>query len=325
MIISKTPLRISFAGGGTDFKGFYSEEPGAVLSTTINKYIYITVNKKFDNHIRVSYSKTELVESVDEIQHDLIRESMKMTGVTSGIEITSIADIPSKGTGLGSSSSFTVGLLNALYAYKGEFASAKRLAEEACRIEIDIIGEPIGKQDQFIAAYGGFNFIEFHNNEDVYVDPIIFKKDIKKKLNEHLLLFYTGITRKANSILTEQSNKVTINRIVLSAMYKQAVNLREILIKGDKLHEVGELLHEAWELKKKMASKISNPEIDELYESARKAGAIGGKILGAGGGGFLLLYCPVSRKEHVRKALSKLHETAFEFEPQGSKIIYVEE
>jgi len=189
MIISKTPLRISFAGGGTDLRSFYSLEPGAVLSTAINKYIYVAVNRKFDHHIRASYSKTEIVETVDEIQHDLIREAMKLTRVTSGIEITSIADIPSKGTGLGSSSSFTVGLLNALYAYKGEFASAERLAREACQIEIEIVGEPIGKQDQYIAAYGGFEFIEFRPDEEVFVDPIICKKGNKRKTERPFITF----------------------------------------------------------------------------------------------------------------------------------------
>ncbi len=325
MIISRTPLRISFAGGGTDLKSFYSLEAGAVLSTAINKYIYVTVNKKFDHHIRLSYSKTEIVESVDQIEHDLVRECMKLTGVTSGIEITSIADIPSKGTGLGSSSSFTVGLLNALYAYKGVFASAERLAREACKIEIEIVGEPIGKQDQYIAAYGGLQFIEFMPDENVYVDPVICKREIKEKLREHLLLLYTGITRRANSILTEQKRNTVSKQETLSAMRKLADEMQIVLQEGKNLNRVGELLNENWNLKKQMASGISSLEIDELYEKALRKGALGGKILGAGGGGFLLLFCPLNKRSIIRKTFPELQETPIRFEPQGSKIIYVEE
>ena len=325
MIISRTPLRISFAGGGTDLKSFYELEAGAVLSTAIDKYIYISVNKKFDHRIRLSYSKTEIVDTVNEIQHDLVRESMKLTGVTSGIEITSIADIPSRGTGLGSSSSFTVGLLNALYAYKGESASAERLAEEACHIEIEKVKEPIGKQDQYIAAYGGLQFIEFMPDDHVFVDPVICKKETKQKLHDHLLLLYTGITRKANTILTEQKSNSVSKRETLSDMRKLADKLRKVLREGKNINQVGELLHEGWNLKKQMASGISNPEINELYELALKKGASGGKILGAGGGGFLLLFCPLNKRIAVKKALSNLQETPFKLEPQGSKIIYVEE
>ena len=325
MIISRTPLRISFAGGGTDLKSFYELEPGAVLSTAIDKYIYITVNKKFDHRIRLSYSKTEIVDTVNEIQHDLVRESMKLTGVTSGIEITSIADIPSRGTGLGSSSSFTVGLLNALYAYKGESASAERLADEACYIEIEKVKEPIGKQDQYIAAYGGLQFIEFMPDDQVFVDPVICKKETKQKLQKHLLLLYTGITRKANTILTEQKSNSASKRDTLSAMRKLADELHKVLREGKNINQVGELLHEGWNLKKQMASGISNPEINELYELALKKGALGGKILGAGGGGFLLLFCPQNKRTAVKNALANLQETPFKLEPQGSKIIYVEE
>lgn len=325
MIISRTPLRISFAGGGTDLKSFYSLEAGAVLSTAINKYIYVTVNKKFDHHIRLSYSKTEIVESIDQIEHDLVRECMKLTGVTSGIEITSIADIPSKGTGLGSSSSFTVGLLNALYAYKGEFASAERLAKEACKIEIEIVGEPIGKQDQYIASYGGLEFIEFLPDDNVYVDPVICKREVKEKLQEHLLLLYTGITRRANTILTEQKKNTRSKQDVLSSMRKLADELKIVLQEGKNLNRVGELLNEGWNLKRQMASGITSSDIDELYKKALRKGALGGKILGAGGGGFLLLFCPLNKKGKIRDAFPDLQETIFRFEPQGSKIIYVEE
>ena len=325
MIITRTPLRISFAGGGTDLRSFYNLSPGSVLSTAIDKYIYVTVNKKFDHRIRLSYSKTEIVDHVDEIQHDLVREAMKLTGVTSGLEITSIADIPSKGTGLGSSSSFTVGLLHALYAFKGEFVSAERLAREACRIEIEIVGEPIGKQDQYIAAYGGFEFIEFRPDEDVFVDPVICSKEIKHKLNEHLMLFYTGLTRRANTILAEQTKNSPARKDILQQMQQQSVELRDILREGNRLELVGELLHAGWQLKKQMANGISNPEIDEFYEKARKLGAIGGKILGAGGGGFLLVFSPLNKRNKIREGLKELKLTPFTFEPQGSKVIYVEE
>lgn len=324
MIISRTPLRASFAGGGTDFPDFYHLDCGAVVSTTMNRYIYITVNKKFDDHIRVSYSKTELVESVDQIEHNIIREALRITGIKKGIEVVYMGDIPlgSAGIGLGSSSSLAVGVLNALYAFKGEHISAERLANEACKIEIDILKYPIGKQDQYAAAYGGFNYYQFNKDESVYVDPIIYYKKTKEELNRKLLLFYTGITRVSSDILEGQKKNTTKNFEYLSKIAALAKELRECLIKND-LNSFGEILHKGWLLKKKLASGISNDKIDEFYEEARKAGAIGGKILGAGGGGFLLLYCEEKNQDRVRKALSCFKETPFEFEPQGSKIIYV--
>lgn len=324
MIISRTPLRVSFAGGGSDLKAFYKHKPGAVTSTAIDKYVYITVNKRFDNQIRVGYSRTEIVESVDDIQHDLVREALRLVKVDGGIEITSIADIPSRGTGLGSSSSFTVGLLNALHAYNGEFSSAKTLAEQACKIEIEQVGEPIGKQDQYIAAYGGISHIQFNSDESVYVDPVICPHGFKEKLQENLMLFYTGVTRRSNSILTEQQEKTKMNLHVLEEMVDLSQKLKESMSSGD-CPEFGELLHRGWSLKRKLASNISNSEIDKIYERARKAGAIGGKILGAGGGGFLLLYCDKEKQGKVKDALSDLRHTPFSFEPQGSKIIYVGE
>ncbi len=322
MIISKTPLRISFAGGGTDLAEFYRQSPGAVTSTAIDKYIYITINKKFDHHIRISYSKTEIVDHIDQLQHDLVREAMKYTGVTSGVEITSIADIPSRGTGLGSSSSFLVGLLNALYAYRGEHKSAETLAREACEIEINIVKEPIGKQDQYIAAYGGLQHIQFMSDNDVFIDPIICSPATKKQLQENLIIFYTGITRRANSILAEQRQQTTNNLSILKKMKDLAVSLRDTL-NGNSLDTFGEILHQGWLYKCRLAENISTNQINTYYENARKAGAIGGKILGAGGGGFLLLYCPRDKQDSVRRALADLVETEFKFEPQGSKIIYV--
>lgn len=324
MIISRTPLRISFFGGGTDLKDFYGLEGGAVLSTAIDKYIFATVNKKFDDHIRVSYSKTEIVEHVDMIKHDLVREAMKLTGVDGGIEITTIADIPSQGTGLGSSSTFTVGVLSALYAYKGQHVSAEVLAQEACKIEIDIVGEPIGKQDQYIAAYGGLQLIQFNPDGSVFVDPIICDREFKTALQDHLMLFYTGITRRANSILNEQKKNSSGDKVgELKALKELAFRAKKIVEVDKSLDEFGRLLDKSWEIKKTLAGGISKPEIDGFYQQAKEAGALGGKIAGAGGGGFLLLYVPKEKQTNVRKALSGLQETIFAFEPQGSKIIYV--
>lgn len=322
MIISKTPFRISFAGGGTDLKECYRHGGGAVTSTAINKYVYITVNKRFDETIRVSYSKTEIVENSNEIQHPIVREALKLAGIKGGIEITSIADFPS-GTGMGSSSSFTVGLLNALHAYKGEFKSAEALARDACKIEIDLVGEPIGKQDQYITAYGGLQHIRFNDDESVYVDPIICTPDIKKALNENLLLFYTGIRRKASAIL-ENQKKSTKNKLdILKKKIELAQKIVECINDGRLLDRIGEILHEDWQLKKKLEDGITNPEINEYYQKALDAGALGGKILGAGGGGFLLVYCEKQNQKKVRSALKTLREVPFSFEPQGSKIIYI--
>ena len=327
MIISRTPLRISFAGGGSDLPAFYRDEPGAVTSTAIDKYIYITVNRKFDHKIRASYSVTEMVDSVDELKHELIRESLRLVGLGGGIEITSISDIPSQGTGLGSSSSYTVGLLNALHAYKGQHVGAERLAQEACQIEIDICGKPIGKQDQYIAAYGGLQHIQFNPDGNVFVDPVICLPDRKRELQRRLLLLYTGLTRSTDKILAEQTRNTKNDedrRQALRSMVKLAQELRDALAAND-LGSFGETLHQGWQRKKEMASGISSSRIDEWYERARQHGAVGGKITGAGGGGFLLLYAAPERHEHIVRALPELRPVSFRFEPQGSKIIYVEE
>jgi len=325
MIISRTPLRISFAGGGSDLPAFYRHEPGAVVSTAINKYIYITVNKKFDNKIRASYSITEIVDSVDDLKHELIREALKLVGLDGGIEITSISDIPSQGTGLGSSSTYTVGLLNALYAYTGQYVGAERLAQEACQVEIERCGNPIGKQDQYIAAYGGLKHIQFNPNGDIFVNPIICHPETKAKLQTGLLLFYTGITRLAGDVLQEQQANAGNSEqwLALRAMTGLAQELRELLCQNNP-NCFGEILHQGWLEKKTLASGISNGQIDEWYERARKHGAIGGKVLGAGGGGFLLLYAPIGRHREIAQALPELRPVEFRFEPQGSKIIYVE-
>lgn len=324
MIISRTPLRVSLAGGGSDLEEFYKTGYGAVVSTAIDKYIYITVNKKFDDLIRVSYSNTEMVKSVTEVKHNIIRESLKLLGIDKKIEVVYMGDIPlgSAGVGLGSSSGLAVGVLNALYAFKGFHSSAERLASDACKIEIDILKHPMGKQDQYISAYGGFNYIQFNKDGTVYVDPIICDSGTKASLNNRLMLFYTGLVRFSSNILEEQQKKTSVNLTYLDQMVDLARNLRDQLI-HNQIDQVGSILHEGWLLKKKLANGISNSQIDEYYEKALKAGASGGKILGAGAGGFLLLYCEEKYQQKVREALRDLKESPFKFEPQGSKIVYV--
>lgn len=327
MIVSRTPLRISFVGGGSDIDSFHTHEMGSVVSTAIDKYIYITVNKKFDRDIRASYSITEMVDSVDKIRNALIRESLRLVGLDAGIEITSISDIPSGGTGLGSSSTYTVGLLNALYAYLGRHSGAERLAREACSIEIDRCGKPIGKQDQYIAAYGGLQYIQFNPDGTVYVDPIICTPETRQELRSRLLMLYTGRTRPADTVLEEQRANMGANpkhRTVMRSMVKLAEEMKDALSNND-LDSFGDILHRGWVLKRQMASGISNPQIDEWYELARANGATGGKILGAGGGGFLLVYAPADRHADIEASLPELRPVVWNFEPQGSKIIYVEE
>lgn len=327
MIISRTPLRISFAGGGSDLPAFYQHEMGAVVSTAINKYIYITVNPKFDHKIRASYSRTEIVDSLDELQHELIREALKLVGIQGAIEITSISDIPSQGTGLGSSSTYTVGLLNALYAYTGRLAGAERLAREACYIEIERCDLPAGKQDQYIAAYGGLKYTRFNPDGSVFTDPVICQPETRQQLQKRLLLLYTGLTRRSTNILSEQAHNTkndVSKRDGLRRMVILAEQLYNALTHND-LDGFGELLHAGWTEKRRLANGITRPCIDEWYETARAHGAIGGKILGAGGGGFLLLYAPVERHKEICQALPELRPVSFSFEPQGSKLIYVEE
>lgn len=326
MIISRTPLRISFAGGGSDLPAFYEREAGAVVSTTIARYIYITVNPKFDRRIRASYAETEIVERVEDLKHELIREALLTTGIRGAIEITSISDIPSRGTGLGSSSAYTVGLLNALHAFSGKLAGAERLARESCEIEIERCQRPIGRQDQYSAAFGGLKFITFEPGGNVVVEPIICSRQTRRSLQERLLLLYTGQTRRAESILAEQSRNMASleTRSRLRHMVRVAQRMRDAL-NSNRIDDFGELLHENWEEKRQLANGISNEQLDAWYESARREGAVGGKILGAGGGGFLLLYAPQDRHEAICAALPELRRTAFRFEQQGSRLIFVEE
>ena len=315
---------MSFVGGGSDVPEFYRKYGGAVVSTSIRKYVYITVNQKFDNHIRVSYSKTEEVASVDQIEHNLVREVMRELAITGGVEITSIADIPSRGTGLGSSSSFTVGLLHALYAFKGQYVSAEALAEQSCVVEIERCGEPIGKQDQYAAAYGGLNLITFNPDDSILVDPIICRPETVAKMQAGLVAFYTGMTRNASGVLKQQSTIVAQDKAkqkTLQDMVELAFILRDELQKNN-VEVLGDILHENWLLKKSLTHGISSPVLDHWYETALRAGATGGKLLGAGGGGFLIFYVPSDKRDNVIQALPELKPVEFEFGRSGSRIIF---
>ncbi len=322
MIISQTPFRVSFLGGGTDLEAYYRSGYGAVLSTAIDYYVYITVSKRFDDTIRVSYSRTEIVDQVDEIEHPIVREAMKMTGVTKAVEISSVADIPA-GTGLGSSSSFTVGLLNALYAYQGRHVSADELAARACEIEIEILGEPIGKQDQYIAAYGGINYIRFNQDESVFVDPLVAERPLRDSLSDSLLMFYTGSTRKAGAILEDQSKRSPDLTKELDVLRDMALTGFEVLADGREMTRFGTMLDNGWQIKRELSAKISGSQIDDWYAKAMEAGALGGKLLGAGGGGFLLFYCEQHNQDRLREALADMRELPFGFDGRGSRIIFV--
>ena len=321
MIIVQTPLRISFFGGGTDFPSFFMEEGGCVLSSAIDKYIYVTVKERFDSKLRIGYTQTEMVDSIDEIQHELIREALRVTGISSSLEITTMGDIPSEGSGLGSSSTVTVGALHALYTYVGEIVSAERLAREACGIEIDKLKKPIGIQDQYIAAYGNLRFFNFLPDGQVKVEKISIDTESRRALNDRFLLFFTGVSRRADRILKEQNDNIKDRRMILREIKQMVFEARNMLACND--HDgFGTLMHESWKLKKALAGQITNSAIDDMYELARRAGAIGGKITGAGGGGFLLLYVPYERQLAVRNALCDLQELPFRLEPEGTKVIF---
>ncbi len=321
MIVAQTPLRVSFFGGGTDFREYFLKEGGWVLSSAIDKYIYVIVKERFGDQIRIGYTQTELVDRVDEIEHALVRECLRKTGITKGLEISTMGDIPSDGSGLGSSSTVTVGLLNALYTYLGTPKDHETLAREACEIEIDILGNPIGVQDQYIAAYGGLKFISFNEDGSIQVDSIGLNDDQVRKLNRNLMAFFTNVTRKSESVLAEQVQNIDSRLDILREMKELAVSAR-LCLQENELDEFGRLLHQGWTLKKQMASRVSNSTIDAMYETACRAGAIGGKISGAGGGGFLLLYCPRQKQDEVRSALQGLTELPFHLERDGSKIIF---
>ena len=325
MIISQTPLRVSFLGGGSDLPSYYRRHGGAVLSNAIDQSIYVTVSRKFDNAVRVSYSRTEEVAHASQIEHPLVRESLALLGIEGGIEITSIADIPARGTGLGSSSSFTVGLLNALHAYCGRHATAESLAHESCLIEIERCGEPIGKQDQYAAAYGGFNFIRFHPDDSVEVKKMVCPQSLLADLQARLIFFYTGLTRSASDLLRQQSADVASPGAKSDAtgeLVRLAESAFSDLCAGN-LDSLGAMLHEAWRTKRQIANGVTSAFIDQAYEAAINAGAEGGKLLGAGGGGFLMFFAPPERHDSIRSALRPLRETPFRFAAHGSRIIFV--
>lgn len=323
MIISQTPYRVSFAGGGTDLPAFYRREAGAVLSVALDKHMYVTVSPRFEPTTRVAYSKTEIAAEVGDIQHTIVREALRLTGLGRHLEITTIGDVPA-GTGLGSSSSLTVGLLQALYAYQGKIVSHQRLAEEACRIEIDLLGKPIGKQDQYAAAFGGINYIRFNPDETVDVEPVPCRGEVIDELERRVLLIYTEQQRDADVILKKQSDGTADRMSALRGMRDLAGEMRGALGACD-VDGFTRLLHEGWELKRSLGLGISIRKVDEWYAAARNAGAQGGKLLGAGGGGFLLLMAPPERHEAIREALGRPIELTFGIDRRGSRIIFISE
>jgi len=320
MIISKTPLRISLAGGGTDISDYYLKKEGKVLSFTIDKFVYVIVKKRFDKKIVLNYSKKEILDNVNNIKHELIRESLKKVGISDGIEITTIADIHSHGSGLGSSSSITVGLLNALYTFKGKKVTKNILAEEACDIEINILNKPIGKQDQYAAAFGGFNEIIFRKDEKVLINTIKINPEYCTHLIKHFILLNTGITRQSSDILGDQKSK-TVNSLEILTIIKNQVNsIKNIILNKESPIKIGDILNNGWKNKKKLSNKISNSRIDDLYLKTIDAGGLGGKICGAGGGGYFLIICEPDSKNKILKKLHTYDELPLSLSFSGTQI-----
>ena len=324
MIISRSPLRISIGGGGTDLPSYYQKHGGFLIAAAIDKYVYITVHQTFIDQMIVKYSQMERVDEVDEIKHPIVREALKLTGVDNmNLEICSMADIPS-GTGLGSSGSFTTALLKALHSYRKKMVHPRQLAEQACEIEIDKLGEPIGKQDQYIASFGGLTCFEFAPDGYVKAYPLEISNETAANLEDNLLLFFTGYSRSASAILKEQDAKSkTDDKEMLENLHfvkDLGYRIKKALESGN-LREFGELMHEHWEVKKKRSGGMSNPEIDEWYELARKNGAVGGKLIGAGGGGFLMFY--TEEKVKLRHAMREagMTEVRFRFDYEGTKVV----
>lgn len=314
---------MSFVGGGSDLPSYYRRHGGAVLSTAIDKYIYVSVNPKFDGGIRLAYSKVEEVDNLAQVEHRLVHATFEMLGLKGGVEVTTTADIPARGTGLGSSSSFTVGLIQAVSAYQGNQTSADELGRRSCEVEIDRCGEPIGKQDQYAAAFGGLNLIEFNEDDSVRVSPVIMKREDRDMIERRIIVFYTGITRSASGILRKQSEEAESDvrkQIILKRMVELAYHLRDEIARGQ-IDSFGEILHENWLLKKSLTKSISSEHIDNWYDAAIRAGALGGKLLGAGAGGFLMFYAPVDRHEAIARAVG-LRRIDFGFEPLGSRILF---
>ena len=321
MIITQTPLRIGLLGGGTDLPGYYREHGGRVLNCAIDKYIYVIVKERFDEAIYLNYSRKEIVSRVEDLEHELVREAMLMTGVTKGVEITTLADIPSEGSGLGSSSAVTVGLLNALYTYQGRQVSAEEMAERACTIEIERCGKPIGKQDQYIAAVGGVRDIHFGPGDHVEARDLDLSTAQRRALQQQIMMFYTGITRSANNILAEQSANIEATLPQLELLRNLAGFAADRLRSGD-VDALGPAIRESWEAKRKLASGVSNDQIDKAVSEALAAGAAGAKLTGAGGGGFLLVICPVERQLAVREALSRMREFPVKLDRLGSRVVF---
>jgi D-glycero-alpha-D-manno-heptose-7-phosphate kinase len=319
MIIIQTPLRISLFGGGTDFPSYFLSEGGCVLSMAINKYIFVVIKERYDEKIRIGYTRTEIVDQVDQIEHELIREAFKKTGTRPGVEIITMGDIPA-GSGLGSSSAVTVGALHAMYAYQNILVSKEQLAEEACDIEVRILKKPIGYQDQYISAFGGLRFIDFHQDGRIDCSRVNISPETLREINDHLMLFFTGVTRKAESILEEQKENI-YNKLDKLCQLKEMASFVRGKLEAGRVDVIGETLHQSWMLKKQLANGISNHTIDGYYQIARQAGASGGKLTGAGGGGFLLLFCKKEKQNDVRRALHDLREVSFKLEPDGTKTL----
>lgn len=327
MIISRTPLRVSLAGGGTDLKSFYSEENGQVLSTAIDKYIYVVLKRQVgivEHRYRINWSQVEFRDNIDDIEHPIIREALRMFGIDFPIEISTFADIPSN-TGLGSSSAFAVGLVHALHALSGQMVTKYELASKAADIEVNILKRVMGKQDHFASAYGGLNVFTFKADETVMVEPVFYQAPVQVALEQNLMLFYTRQKRDASEILQSQNRATPQRRPVLKKMRDQVPLLREILNNGSALDGVGMLLHEGWSMKRSLTNEISTSEVDDYYERARKAGAIGGKLLGAGGGGFLLLYVNPPKQANVIAALSDLYHLSIKMDRGGTRITYYDQ
>ena len=321
MIITQTPLRIGLVGGGTDLPGYYREHGGRVLNAAIDKYVYVVVKQRFDDDIYINYSRKEIVSRVADVQHDLVREALHMADIRGGVEITTLADIPSSGSGLGSSSSVTVGLLHALFAYQGVQVSAEELADRACTIEIERCGKPIGKQDQYAAAYGGICDLRFGPGDRVEVDPIRLPPELRRTFQSELMLFYTGITRSADKILKEQSANVGDRLAQLDLLKMLAGEAADGLRRGETA-AVGQALGKSWEAKRQLASGVSSSALDQAVDATLAAGATGAKIAGAGGGGFVLVCCPVEHQAAVRSAVPGLKEFPINIDPHGSRVIF---
>jgi D-glycero-alpha-D-manno-heptose-7-phosphate kinase len=324
LIISQTPYRVSFAGGGTDLPAFYEQEYGAVISVALGCHMYVTVSPRFDPTTRVAYTRTEIADRIENIDHTIVREALRMTGLGRHLEITTIGDVPA-GTGLGSSSALTVGLLNALYAYQGRVTSPTRLAEEACRIEIDILGKPIGRQDQYAAAFGGMNYIRFLPDHTVEVEPVPCRRSTLDEIERRALMLYTAQQRDADRILAKQSAGTAGRREVLREMRDLAEEIRNVLSGSANVDEFARILDHGWELKRSLGFGISSAIVDDWYTKARSAGALGGKLLGAGGGGFLFLQAPPERHDAIREALGRPREIDLTIDRRGSRIIFISE